>query len=198
MESVARPPAGDVNAVLLVAQEELLAGRYDNVIAMWSEYEDPPPELGELVSWAYTMQGVSLSEKAQNTTGKESEQFYAHATEMYEAAVRIKPDDHEALYNWGAALLARARTRSADDAEPLYTGAREKLMRAEQLSPGTGSYDLACLCSLLGEENDCLEWLQKSLGTGTLPNPEHLSTDSDLDRVRDCDWFKQFLTRVTA
>jgi len=78
----------------------------------------------------------------------------------------------------------------------LLIRAEEILLKAEDIKEGTGSYNLACAYSLLGDDTACLNWLQKSRGTGRLPNREHLENDKDLDPVRDKQWFKDFLKDI--
>jgi tetratricopeptide (TPR) repeat protein len=54
----------------------------------------------------------------------------------YEAALAIKPDTHEALYNWGVALSARARRASeAAEAVELLKAAEAKYEAALAIKP---------------------------------------------------------------
>lgn len=52
----------------------------------------------------------------------------------YESALRIKPDDHLALNNWGIALFAQAETKPGQEADALLAQANEKLLAARRLS----------------------------------------------------------------
>ena len=73
------------------------------------------------------------------------------AEAKYEAALRIKPDKDEALYNWGTALAARARRASdASAAEELLRQAEAKYEAALRIKPDDhaalhsfGSFSLA-------------------------------------------------------
>ncbi len=81
--------------------------------------------VSELVSWANIMLG-NLDSEAAN---------FADAYEKYAAALDIKPDTHEALYNWGIALSNQAETKSGEDADILFTEAYKKYEAALNIKP---------------------------------------------------------------
>jgi Tfp pilus assembly protein PilF len=47
--------------------------------------------------------------------------------------MRIKPDNHEALNNWGAALAIQARTKHAAEADRLFKAAGQKFSEAMRI-----------------------------------------------------------------
>ena len=51
------------------------------------------------------VQGSYLGNLAKIKEGKEAEELYNQAFEKYQKATEIKPDEHEALYNWGTYLV---------------------------------------------------------------------------------------------
>jgi Tfp pilus assembly protein PilF len=53
----------------------------------------------------------------------------------YEAALKIKPDKHETLNNWGAALSGQAKTKSGAEADALFAQACEKYDAALKIKP---------------------------------------------------------------
>ena len=55
--------------------------------------------------------------------------------EKYQAALKIKPDCHEALYNWGLTLNRQAKTKTGEEAECLYAQAVEKYQAALKIKP---------------------------------------------------------------
>jgi hypothetical protein len=75
--------------------------------------------------------------------------------------------------------------------------AKQVLAQAERILEGSGSYNLACACALRGEEMECREWLIRSKEKGELPSRKHLQEDSDLDSVRETQWFIEFLDSVS-
>jgi tetratricopeptide (TPR) repeat protein len=53
-----------------------------------------------------------------------------HAVDKYKTALELKPDLHEALYNWGTDLGNLAQTREGKEAEELYNQAFDKFQKA--------------------------------------------------------------------
>jgi len=150
-----------------------------------------PDLLEALNNW-----GTALAEQAKQNSGAEADGLFAQAGEKLEAALRIKPDMHEALFNWGLAILEQAKQKSGEQADHLFAQAGEKCHQAEKLVPGFGAYNLACISALQGREQECGTWLEKSRDSGKLPSREHLLEDTDLDNVRDKDWFQSFIDDI--
>ena len=61
--------------------------------------------------------------------------MFAQAGEKYAAALKIKPDKHEALYAWGNAVLDQARTKTGAEADALFAQAGEKYAAALNIKP---------------------------------------------------------------
>lgn len=61
--------------------------------------------------------------------------MFAQSYEKYEASLKIKPDKHEAFYNWGIALSDQAKTKSGEEAGRLNALAEEKFEAARLLDP---------------------------------------------------------------
>ncbi len=114
----------------------MMAGEYDKVIALGERFEAPLPEkLVDLIAWAYVMQGVTLGEQAMMKTGVEADRLFALAGEKFEAALKIKPDKHEALNNWGFALINQAKQKTGAEADRLFALAAEKCKAALKIKP---------------------------------------------------------------
>ena len=111
-------------------------------------------------------------------------------------ALAIKPDDPQALTNWGSMLLHWSQLRSGEEADRLLDEAKEKLLALEALVEGRAAYNMACLSALRGEDEEARRWLEKSRELGHLPSLEHLQQDSDLDNIRDQPWFQSFLAEL--
>jgi Tfp pilus assembly protein PilF len=125
-------------AVLTVAARYLLMqGHYKEVLAFRKDFdESPSPELANVLSIAFVMQGNQLLDRAKATTGEEADRLFTEAKEMYEAALAIKPDRHEALINWGNLLLERAKRKTGGEAEQLFIAAEQKYKAALAIKPG--------------------------------------------------------------
>ncbi len=187
------------------AAEQLLAaatGQYERALGLKSDLPEALYNWGNaLVELA--MRKAHAEEELRQArshfllirTAKETDALFALAGAKYHDALKAKPDMHEALNNWGTVLLEQAKRKAAEDAESLFADAKDKLLRAEAISPGSGAYNLACVSALRGDESECQTWLEKGDQTGTLPPRTHLANDPDLDKVREAGWFKGFLAK---
>ena len=95
--------------------------------------------------------------------------------------------------NAGKSSLFNALSKAGAEADALYEQARTKLMHAEALKEGASAYNLACIASLRGREEECRDWLHVAQRCGTLPDRLQLESDTDLDTMRDKPWFQEFL-----
>ena len=162
--AISEPESSSSSQAALKARDLLLAGNYEEVVRMKSDYEkSPAPELADVISWAYVAQASALSLEAQTKSGGDADKLFKLAAEKYEAALGIKPDKHEALYNWGNALSKQAVTKSGEEADKLFALATEKYEAALKIKPdkhealnnwGNGLSDQAKTKS--GEEADRL------------------------------------------
>ncbi len=150
------------------------------------------PDLHE----AFNNWGLALAAWAGSKTGAAAEALYREAGEKYAEAVRIKPDLHEAFNNWGLALADWAGSKTGAEAEALLGQAEEKLRQTEALRAGSGAYNLACVAARRGQEDDCKHWLGTARDQETLPDRAHLESDSDLDPMRECGWFRDLLATL--
>jgi Tfp pilus assembly protein PilF len=125
----------------------------------------------------------------------EAERLFLAAEGKYEAALKIKPDQHEALNNWGATLAERAK-RASDpaEAERLFEAAERLFEAALNLAPGR-TYNLACVMALRNRADECRRYLEIAETANTLPSADHLMTDDDLAAVRDEPWFTALVER---
>ncbi len=137
--------------------------------------------------------GLALYNQAQTKTGEEAQALYQAACEKYSAALAIKPNNAKIINDWGAALLEQAHSKTPEEGEALYAQAEEKFLAAEELQPGIASYNLACIHSVRGEYEECQKRLGSARDHKTLPSPDHIEQDPDLDNVRRLEWFQEFM-----
>ncbi len=178
LDALAKTKSGDEAEKLFLAAID----KYDATVKIKSDYHQA------LYNW-----GLALYDLAKIKSGNEADRLFHAAIEKYEAAVKIKPDLHEALNNWGIALSALAQTKSGNEADRLFTEAESKFKEVSAIVSGYGSYDLACISSIRGDEESCKRWLEDSKSHNKLPSKEHILKDADLDNMRDKQWFKDFL-----
>ena len=135
-EAVTPEDTADFSAETLQATTALMAGDYVRVLALQPESgRTMPAGLADSVSWAYIMQGNELQAQAERQQGEEADQLFAQAGEKYAAALAIKPDKHEALYNWGITLAVQAERQQGEEAGQLLTQAGEKFAAALAIKP---------------------------------------------------------------
>jgi tetratricopeptide (TPR) repeat protein len=82
------------------------------------------------LAWALLVEGNELVGDGGDTTAN-----YAAACDKYERAVALKPDMHEAFYNWGNALLDEAKKLTSEAAEAKFAAAYDKYERAVAIKP---------------------------------------------------------------
>jgi len=81
--------------------------------------------------------GNALLVQAQTSQGEEADRLFEQAYKKFQAALKIKPDKHEAINNWGTALSTQAKTKQGDQADRLFEKAYEKYQAALKINPDT-------------------------------------------------------------
>jgi hypothetical protein len=93
--------------------------------------------------------------------------------------------------------MLQAGMAQGGDRESLLDGAKDGLIRAERLRPGSGAWLLACISASSGNGDLCRKWLERALKYGTLPGPAELAQSAYLEGVRGQKWFKILLRDVS-
>ena len=123
--------------LFLRAQALVAAGKYGDVIAMRRTLK--PKENAahaDLLSWAYVMKGKALKFHALTKKGATAERLFKNAYEKHAAALKIKPDYHDALRYWGDALSDQAHYfKTGAAADRLFNQAGEKYAAALKIKP---------------------------------------------------------------
>ncbi|HYV25504.1 MAG TPA: SIR2 family protein [Pyrinomonadaceae bacterium] len=120
----------------LKANDLLLAGKYDEIIAMTPEFaRTPSPELADAIAWAYVGLGNEKYDQALTKSGKKADRLFAQSYDNYEAAIKIQPDKQEAFFNWGNTLSEQAKTKSGEEANGLFAQSYEKFEVATKMRP---------------------------------------------------------------
>ncbi|WP_276677544.1 hypothetical protein, partial [Thalassolituus oleivorans] len=120
----------------------LLAGKYGDIFTQWSEHGEHFSESQKNdVAWACTLSGNDMAEKASEVALNDliaARVKWGEAGEKYAQALSIKPDMHEAFYNWGSALSYEARALLSEDrgkAFEKWAEAGEKYAQALSIKP---------------------------------------------------------------
>lgn len=133
-------------------------------------------------------------DQARTKEGAEADRLLGKAVKKYAAALDLKPDYPEALSNWGSALLFQAKTKEGQETgRRLLREAREKLLEAERIRTGSGSYNLACVEALEGNVLEAVRWLTIRLSSGPRLTRKEIEADADFDSVRREPEFVKFV-----
>jgi hypothetical protein len=119
-----------------------------------------------------------------------SEGRFEDSCKSWQEMASIKPDMHEAWNYWGSTLLDQAEKKKGPEKKKLLQEAKEKCLKAEQIKKGEGSYNLACISAIDGNEDECKKWLKTGEDEGTLDARKHAMADEYLKTYREKDWFK--------
>ena len=110
--------------------QPLLAGKYGDIFTLWVEHGEHFSERQkDDVAWAYVMTAIEVAAEANEVSIVDlsaARVKWGEAYDKYAQALAIKPDKHEALFNWGNALSKEAQTLVNEDA----SAARAKLGEA--------------------------------------------------------------------
>lgn len=124
-------------ALTVAARSLLMQGHYKEVLSFQKDFDESHlPELANVLSIAYVMQGNELLDSAKAAIGAEGDRLFNEARRMYEAALAIKPDREEALHNWGNLLLDLAKAKTGQEADELFAEAEQKYEKAHGIKPG--------------------------------------------------------------
>lgn len=122
--------------VAAAATEALMSGDYEKAVSLLTGFPgELTEEMKDTLAGSYLMQGNPLLAQAKTKEGAEADRLFVEACEKYEAAVKVKPDKHQALTNWGVAVSDQAKIRQGADADRLWAEAREKYEAALEIKP---------------------------------------------------------------
>jgi len=125
---------------------------------------------------------------------KEDEELFVQSIEKYKKAIELEPDFVLAYNGCGVSLYDLGKIKGDTT---LYKEEIESLLlKAEDIKEGSGSYNLACLYSLLGDKNNALKWLDKDLQHN--PNKrtrQSIENDDDFANIKDTPEFKYLLNK---
>jgi tetratricopeptide (TPR) repeat protein len=149
---------------------------------------DDPLRAEALYNW-----GFALLHQAKTKTGDEAVKIYQDAIDKFAFCMLINPDYLGAAINGGVAYMDLARLKKVKPDDNLYELAEKQFEKANSIQAGTASYNLACIYSLRGNENACLKALENARDKVTLPEAGEIFNDPDLARIKEQEWFKEFM-----
>ncbi len=146
-------------------------------------------------SKAYFHWGNVLSIQALTKHPKEACALFDEAYEKYSKVIELQPNNYEAYTNLGQTLLFQAIIISAPQKNLKREVAEKYFLQAEDIKPGSASYNLASLWALRDNEEETKKWLDKAAKYNRLPPNAYMSSN-DFDAMRDKQWFKDFLEKI--
>ena len=104
-----------------------------------------------------------------------------------------KQEEVARMLQFAEVQMLQAEMAPTSTREALLHEAKDALIRAEHLAPGSGAWKLACINAYTGKTKLCRQWLKRARNAGTLPPSAELKKSPYLEKVRDQKWFKKLL-----
>jgi len=142
--------------------------------------------------------GFALLHQAKIKQAEESIKLYQDSIDKFRFCMLVEPNHLGSAIDGGVAYMDLARIKNVDVDHDDYNQAKISFENAERIQKGSAAYNLACIYSLRGQTEPCLEALELSMEFGSLPDTEDILNDADLAQVKDAQWFVEFMERVTA
>ena len=146
----------------------------------------------EIRMWSHIHNGDLYVARAGNALNfRRRHQLLDKALYQYAEAQGYKTN--VTLYmNWGLALLGKALHMPDKKRSLFYNSAIDKFMAGNAVQSHHFDFVLASLYAIIGQEQECQRWLEKSRDSGTLDN-ESLRHAPDFDGMREKEWFAEFM-----
>ncbi len=152
------------------------------------------PMLAEaLYNW-----GLALLHHAKTKSGSEAMGLYQDAIVKFSFCLTIEPNYLGAAIDGGVACMDLARAAAVAPEDDLYVMAASHFEKANVIQAGSASYNLACVYAMQGDEAACLASLETSRDRGSLPAIDDILNDPDLGKVKNQDWFADFMDSLNT
>lgn len=142
--------------------------------------------------------GFALFHQAKTKQGNEAVNLYKSAIEKFTFCQLISPDHLGAAIDGGVADMDLARAIGVGPKDVLYENATKQFTTAERIQRGSAAYNLACIYGLRGQENEAQKALEFSKECGSLPEVDGIINDADLIKIKQTQWFEDFIESITA
>ncbi len=142
--------------------------------------------------------GFALLHQAKTKQGDTSSQLYLDSIDKFKFCLLVVPNHLGAAIDGGVAYMDLARVKKVKADHEYYDLAKLSFENAERIQKGSAAFNLACICSLRGQQEACLEALEVSKEYGSLPAAEDIVNDADMEKVKETKWFADFMERATA
>lgn len=162
---------------------------FKTVYQDYAEVVSNEPVIAEaLYNW-----GLALLHQARTKSGEQAGKLYQDAIAKFSFCLTLEPAYLGAALDGGVAYMELARVKGSEPNDSLYGRAKNYFEKANAIQAGSASYNLACIYGLRGDKEACHNALEISKNKGYLPIAADILADPDLDRVKDQDWFVDFM-----
>ncbi len=142
--------------------------------------------------------GFALLHQAKSKEETVAIKLYLDAISKFTFCLLVQPNHLGAAIDGGVAYMDLARIMEVDGEDELYNLALEFFDNAERIQRGSAAYNLACIAGLRGEATACLEALEISRESGSLPDIDEITGDTDLAKISQTQWFINFIEKLSV
>ena len=142
--------------------------------------------------------GFALLHEASGKPAAEAIEIYEDAISKFSFCLLTAPNYLGAAIDGGVAFMELARLSPEGGKPGLYGLAEDFFEKANTIQKGSAAYNLACIYALRGDEEACQQALQQAREFGSLPNHANILSDPDMDKVKQAEWFKEFIADLQA
>ena len=126
----------DLLKAIQAARTGLMAGNPRKIIEQHKQFEETPSiQLGQLLNWAYQVEGDIALEEANKLFGAKALKKLRTAQGHYEMALSIRPDAPQTYYKVGQLLVEQAEVLADETTPKLLEQAAEQFRKALELNP---------------------------------------------------------------
>src|SRR5262249_31438346 len=116
-------------------QKLYMKGDCEGAVKLFRNQSTTSGEARQIVYWSLLGSANALFDSARTADAKNRLGLLVAAREKLEEAVRIKPDGHEALNNWGILLFEQARRANGEETDRLLRQAGAQYNAAPATTP---------------------------------------------------------------
>jgi len=107
-------------------------------------------------------------------------------------------DDAKSLVLRAETVMLQAEFATGPDRDARYGEAKDLLIQAESLEPGSGSWLMACLNARMENPVLCQKWLERARSADRLPPRDEVAESPYFASVRGHKWFVRFHEGLSA
>lgn len=102
----------------------------------------------------------------------------------------------EQMLQHAETMMMQAEFADAEARPQIYQEAKDELIRAEGVMPGSGAWLMACLHARQDKGDLCLKWLTRAHNTQMLPDLATIQNHPHFKNAVTQEWFVQWLDSV--